>query len=495
MSLSAEQYQPSRKLAEQTTESHVLVEKTFPYRRILSLYSNDSWENSVWHIQNRISLKQANLHFPNLQPTEITLLKVSIINFLSRGNSISTCRRMLHDSSVIFNFFHSKGFTFPDIRQFWIQQLIEYLESQPYSIAQKNNCMVAMNHIIDSAISIQLFETPIALDCTYRWKTPVNRKKAPDHIVVEQLDRIFFNLQVDIPLHFRCIYMILRLRSNRISEVLSMSLDCIKYPELGVFSIVIPTTKETSFHVPSFCEYSFLMDGQCEALFFKVLIQQQELAQAIQDSLEEIEKDYLFVSPNGHIVTAAGFNECLKSICTQHHIVDARGCHTAITSHDLRHTDICERLSSNIISPEMTMRESNHHSMSQTMGYGYSSIHDETEHLSTITSTVFQPDPPTVAHRRHVSSAKYDRIASLPDSRIIPGYGVCMNGTCIPRFEKCFSCSSFTPDPIYKDYMEQAIQLLQLKNAKLVRQKNHEKAVEKNENQIRIFQLFLKKIR
>ena len=99
------------------------------------------------------------------------------------------------------------------------------------------------------------------VDCSYRWKEKKNPKRAPDACVIEQIDSYVFDPQIEMTLQYRTIYMLLRLISNRVNEVLFMPIECITYPEVGIYSIAIPTQKETPYHVPEFHQYPKKISG------------------------------------------------------------------------------------------------------------------------------------------------------------------------------------------------------------------------------------------
>lgn len=47
-----------------------------------------------------------------------------------------------------------------------------------------------------------------------------------------------------------------------------MSRDCLSYPDLGLFSVKIPTSKETALHTPILHNYNFSMAGKIEQIFY-----------------------------------------------------------------------------------------------------------------------------------------------------------------------------------------------------------------------------------
>jgi hypothetical protein len=290
-------------------------------------------------------------------------------------------------------------------------------------------------------------------------------------------------------------YFTLRLRTHRISEVIAMSLDCISYPEENVFAISVPTAKETAYHVPVFHQYSFLADGICESIYYKLLIQQHDYALSMQEQLKPQYQGYLFVHPNLlRIITTNDFNSYLVKLCADNNVVDSDGNTAKITSHDLRHINVCERLQGNVISATETMVECNHSTLDQTLGYGYPSKKDEAKHLADITKQISLFGEQKEVRCLQIPSFKYERLLDDPLTRIIPGYGICCNQNCKPQFEKCLACESFLPDPAYRDYFSAAIDLLLKRNQRIVQKHGDNTIVQHNEELIRLYQVCIKTI-
>ena len=188
------------------------------------------------------------------------------------------------------------------------------------------------------------------------------------------------------------------------------------------------------------------------------------------------------------------FNSFLAEFCSQHQIVDAAGNPAKITSHDLRHIDVCERFKSNIVSPERTSVECNHTCVEDTMGYGYYSKHDEAKHLANIVTPILPTILNTTPTPRIVPQRKYEILAQQPTTRIIPCYGLCLNRKCSPQFEKCFHCNSFIPDPQYKEYIIAAIERLKKSNELIAKKHGSDIVFQQNLKDIHTFNSYLEKI-
>ena len=122
-----------------------------------------------------------------------------------------------------------------------------------------------------------------SLELCFVW--PKSIAGRPVSFMADQFALLFFLLLIfllvqvsyeEIPLVIRLTYFLLRLIPNRISEVLAINLECLSYPDLGLFSVSIPTSKETPLHIPLYTQYGFFMDGKIESVFYRLLREQQD---------------------------------------------------------------------------------------------------------------------------------------------------------------------------------------------------------------------------
>lgn len=275
-----------------------------------------------------------------------------------------------------------------------------------------------------------------------------------------------------------------------------MNTECISYPEDDVFAISIPTSKETPYHTPEYNTYNRKFSGYCEGILYESLREQQNEVRKIAPN-----QGYLFAGAYGTMVTAESFNRYLQTVIDNHNIVDSSGQPAHITSHNFRHIDISERLRSGVISDAQTMKESNHSSLRQTYEYGYQSLHDESKRLGEITEKVFRDkygfenDTSQNTQPKEVVKRKYNRMLEMPQTRIIPAYGICCNPACTPRFERCIQCGNFDPDPVFYDYFEAAIKRLEDRIAMLEQKRGDPKVIASCRSQLGIYQMFIEKIK
>ena len=128
------------------------------------------------------------------------------------------------------------------------------------------------------------------------------------------------------------------------------------------------------------------------------------------------------------------------------------------------------------------------------LNYGYPAKKDEAKHLADITKQI-----PLFGEQKKVTclqvpSFKYSRLLDEPNTRIIPGYGICRNDNCKPQFEKCIACESFSPDPACRDFFSAAIDLLSKRNQQIIKRHGDSKVLTHNEEMIRLYKKCLARI-
>ena len=465
-------------------------------------FSESSWNAYEWDILIPTSGKTAKIRFPQMRGLDADIFRATALTFLVQCASAEAAQRVVREGSHFLSYLSKVGIFIENIRTSVVNQYIEHLKTLEISDGQKNTRIRSACSLYETCVeNVDVVAYVKAVDFSFRFSEPVKRRRAPDKCVMEALDLAFFDLSYEgIPLAIRLTYFLLRLIPNRISEVLSINLECLSYPDLGVFAISIPTAKETPLHIPLYSQYSFSMDGKIESIFFRLLRMQQDDVRSHAAS-EMADVDYLlFDSSQGRVLSANDFNQFLDEFIHHHHILDADGEYPVVTSHRFRHVCIGERLRSGIYSPEQAMKEANHSNVDVTLSYGYMSEHDEAEHLGEISSVVLSDDlqvtvqAESVQHTK-INPTKYARLQNdTAYTRVIPGFGLCSNVKCVPQYEKCVECSCFLPDKLYLEYFLEARDIVQKRILKLMRGNCSQEAMVYERNQLRIINAYILKM-
>ena len=466
------------------------------YKKNLAIYSSDDFYAEKWDVKLVAARREGTLHFSDYHTQlESDITRITVLTMLSAGMMLNSCQRRIRDYMAIFEFLKANGITLPQITQNTVNAFIRHLDKTAYEPWKRNQYIRSLQTLAEMCCAYDVVRLPSTFDFTFRFSEAREPKRAPDSIVVAQLDRLFFDAAVDIPNSYRAIYILLRLHTHRISEVLATPLDCISYPDYNVFAISIPTSKETPRHIPVFTKYNYLLSGFCGGFCHHTIYEQYQYATSVQSKIPDAIKDYLFITGDKpHLITTAEFNSFLSTFCTDHKIENADGKPVAITSHDFRHINVCERLKGNIISIERTSIECNHSTTEETMGYGVYSKHDETQHLAEIVKPLFDSEPKKKGRPRKVTLRKFAMLAQQASTRVIPYYGLCLNHDCSPQFEKCFHCTLFIPDPQYKDYILEAITRLEKANELIAKKHGDTKTMQENIKTIHLYNAYLKKL-
>ena len=443
-------------------------------QNILRQFSENDLLDSKWILHIPSSHRNSSVSFPDLQrDTDSILVRALVLQRLAYASP--TVSRAVKDAAWILGFFSANHLKIENCRTSTAGLIVSALEADnDFSNMQRNSIMATLGNTVELCSAYGLIAGTGIVDCSHRWKEKRQPKRAPDACAIEQIDSYIFDPQIDISLQYRTIYMLLRLISNRINGVLFMPIDCITYPDIGIYSIAIPTQKETAYHVPEFHQYPKKLSGQEEGYLYSCIRELQEYARSQQTKLKSHHQDFLFVSPSGKsLVTTQDVNTFLEDVCEKYRIKDASGVQTCITSHDLRHTAVVERFKYGIISPYQTMRESNHSSIAQTCGYGYASVHDESKKLTEISKgmlkdqyAVSEPTDEKIAPRA-MARKKYLALRENSETRLLLDGSICINKPCVPMFDVCSTCDFFQTDPKWREPLEEYIAVFEQKAQEL----------------------------
>lgn len=469
--------------------------------RTLSHLSDSPWESDIWRVTIPTSGKIANIHFPVVGDPEAVLLRALALGYLLQYASPESAQRTVREADLFLQFLNKSGVFIEDVRSSIVRSYIDRLEHMSIGDAQRNSRIRAAGALFEVCVDNGLVTSgPKVVDFTYRFSEPRVKKRAPDQCVIDALDRLILDLaNAEVSLVMRLVYFTVRLIPNRISEVLAMSADCLSYPDLGIYAVQIPTSKETSLHIPVYHDYNFSMAGELEQAYYHLIRMQQEALLRCGGSDVE-DSDYLFYDAAlGRVVSDSDFNQYIAGLISKHKIRNSDGSYPKVTSHMFRHVTIGERLRSDSYTPEDTMREANHSSLEMTLSYGYMSERDESKHLGDIADEVMAEEMGVSDHApscqaREVNSMKYARLQATPYTRVIPGMGLCPNSHCHPQYADCSVCSHFTVDPVFLDYFNASREIIQKRLDRFLKEAKSEKAIEFEQEQLEIVDAYIGRI-
>jgi|GEM_PF-367690 len=180
--------------------------------------------------------------------------------------------------------------------------------------------------------------------------------------ILKQLDDIF--RYKELPLYQKTIYWIMRSFPSRVSEVVGAQLDCLK-PFNGNWVLFLPSWKQNGgYIVPELRALHMKYEGHSKYLI-DLIREQQKDAKSLQERLEQGKRGLLFTyeearinvskykksgivtydNPNVlHIANKEIVSRLLTNVSKYFGVKDENGSPYVITSHQLRHNGITDRL-------------------------------------------------------------------------------------------------------------------------------------------------------
>ena len=293
----------------------------------------------------------------------------------------------------------------------------------------------------------------------------------PDDIS-RQLDKIF-NME-DIPLVLRTMYWLCRLIPNRITEVSSIKMDCVR-PYMNEKVIDIPTFKQNGGYLePEMKKYAVIEEGMGKYLL-DLIAEHVEYISEFKGLIDD-ESQFLFVSRkfffssksnkfkyyNGKekysYMKAESFNAYLKKICEKFNVRDKSGRIYKITSHQFRHTAITDRLDANF--RVIDVMGITGHKNDQMIINNYNYIDEEKSKI--IQKKIINNNKPEILFKgkiiNNLDDSKWARIMRRPFAHTIGKIGICSDiSNCKSDMFECLGCEHFVANADELEYFEQQV--------------------------------------
>ena len=174
----------------------------------LAHFSDCSWSDSVWNLHIPTSRKTAKIRFPRATGLDRDILRATALTFLVQYASPDAAQRVVREGFYFITHLNESGLFIESIRTPIVNNYIEYLKKQKIGDSQKNSRIRSACSLFETCVENGLATTTAkAVDFSYRFSEPTERKRAPDQCVVDTLDKLFFDFSKDeIPQVFRLAY-------------------------------------------------------------------------------------------------------------------------------------------------------------------------------------------------------------------------------------------------------------------------------------------------
>lgn len=302
----------------------------------------------------------------------------------------------------------------------------------------------------------------------YPQNPKVDSKYIPDDVAIKM--DIIMKLDT-IPLAYRCVYWSLRLIPNRITEVLSLTTNCLKQIDEDTYMITFPTFKQAgSYYKGSVKMIELKYDG-IGKFYIDLIKSQIEYTQGLNknDQFLLYTPVYRMTKPNDKIkfslmpgrelilLDSHDIWRFFKKVCTAYELKDESGNLVSLTSHQFRHNAITDRLTSGIFRPIEVMGLTAHHN-TQMIEQSYT--HRSAKDLSI--------ENKKVVFRGRIINTDNDlqenAILKRPFAKRIYKLGVCSDvRECSHDKSQCLRCPYLIPNADELDYYQNEINDWQIK--------------------------------
>lgn len=323
--------------------------------------------------------------------------------------------------------------------------------------------------VVKDFFKISGFQKQYRLMDQYIMERPPDKRRIEGKLIPEEvaqkLDIIFF--KDNIPLPFRVMYWSLRLIPNRIHEVLSMKMNCLKKLNSEYYIVSIPTFKQAgpySLGNIKLIEIKYCNMGQYYIDLLKDFIKQRK------NESHSVDDDFLFYAyrhqfksnQNGEYhfscckapyspLTIDRVSALFKNVCKRCNIRTENGEPYSVTSHQFRHNAISDRINSGIFRSIEVQGLTYHHSTAMI---------DQTYTHQDVRTMV--ESAPIIFKGRIINSVDERQINKLlerPYAKRIYKLGICSDvRNCDKDKSQCLRCKYMIPDANDLDYYEQELQ-------------------------------------
>lgn len=486
----------------------------------LEIFSSKSmFEDDSWNLDKKIKERNgvssdSKIYFIQCSKEYKNLIKQFALLRLTHNISIATVRNNIRGINYYINFIENNypSIALNEVNKKLILAYKEHLENEDYKYKTKETMWTGMKTFYNTlAMYGYEYQSKIVgvsnpFSQSHSNKKSIKEKYIPQEIAI-QLDKIF--IDTNIPLPYRTMYWVCRLIPNRITEVASMRLNCIK-PYVNELALSIPMFKQNGGYISAEIRNIAIKEEGIGKFLLDLIREQIELSKQLQNDIGDDKKGFLYTyipymynekKNNYNISTTKkptllnnqNFNSFLKKTCRRLNIRDANDNIYSLSSHKFRHNAITDRLYEGFrIIDIMAMT---HHKSSGMIISNYTHVDENI--LKEKANKVISEDKPTVIFRGHIinsdDSLKWDRIMRRPFAHKIGKLGVCSDiSSCENDMYECLDCDSFVPNADELEYFEEEVCQWELKVRKF---SNHPYMKENAQYNLEVNQKIVDKIK
>lgn len=454
-------------------------------------FEENTWVLDKFKIKG-LRLSVCTIYFNNIPDPYIEISKYFVLQRLSKRISVRTVNVQITNLKRFWNFLMSE---FPNIELCNIDKRVilayqDYLEKDTKVKKSTKECYWTAISVFFKEMSCYT-ATPPNIVSSYNpfMRTAQDRLLASKYIpldVINQLDKVFYN--ENIPLSTRTCYWICRLIPSRINEVLTIPIECIR--QYGdQYTLTLHMYKQNGGYItPEKRLIGFKNEGM-GAYLLNLIKEQQKAAYSLQDYT--LEKDLLFTytkakhtgqgfepykisTNNTSNLVVSSFARQLRKIIKLYNIKDSNGELYKLSSHQLRHNAITDRIYEGFTLLEV--KDLTHHKTTAMIVGSY--LHPDKEKIIEGIRKVNNQSEDEMFRGKVISDniRMLERIKNMPRSHSLGRLGVCSDITgCKNDMYECLACDFFIPNIDELELFEEQVQqwkkkIERFKNNEYIRQ-------------------------
>jgi len=440
-------------------------------------FSSDKWVCDTLRRAPSEKMNMYTLYFDRIPAPHQDIVKYFAAISLIQSKSITTVKSYICDLIRFFDFWvlRRENGALRLCDEFAAVEFYRYLEERGWAEATNIGTWSSVSTFFKTMNGWdgQKLKNPFS-SSPYCRQRKYDSKYIPEY-VIRQLDVIF--KMDEVQLHLRCAYWLLRLIPSRISEIVGMTIDCLKHFN-GKYILFIPTWKQNGGWRKPVMRSIHLEETGIAAYLINLIKSQQEAARQLQENMPENKKGALFTyrkqsvydgkavyySALCFVATGPNIRTRFQDICIKYGVHDELGQPYKVTTHQFRHNGITDRLAAGFTTAQIADMTGHH---------GDAMIFNAYTHLDLLPETIIEKQE-FVSNEAGSRDNQYvlfgGRILNMDERlerRLLKSLrahrvrgGICSDITgCKSDMWNCLECSCFVPDAAQKEYYQGQIEL------------------------------------